>query len=278
MNVTACLQPAKLARLKGAAGGSHKVHVALDWTHAEAILHRHPVDVLVVDPQFESASDPQAERIRQVRRRHRALPMIVYSTLAAQTLRPIVELGRDGIEQLVLYGLDDDPERLRDLLARQPGAALASRLLTLVQHQLQRTPPALGVAFEHLFRTPSAFERGSDLAVAAGVPRRTLYRQCLRAGLASPRELLCASRLLRAYALLRGPDYGIALIARTTRLGNAERFTAAMRWAVGSTPARVRERVGPEEFVACIARRVFPRQPTPEGGREGRDPWGRFDG
>jgi AraC-like DNA-binding protein len=258
MHVAACLQPAKLARLKGAAGSRHRVHAALDWAHAEAIIHRQPVDVLVVDPQFDSPSETRTDRIRAVRSRYRSLPMIVYSVLAAQTLRPIVELGREGIEQVVLFGLDDDPIHLRALLERQPGVALAEQLLQLLARTLSRTPERFGHAIERLVRTPAAFTAVEDLALAAGVPRRTIYRQCERAGLASPRELLCGARLLRAYAFLRVPDYGIASIARHTGLSNADQLTAAMRWGVGITPARARERLGPAEFAHRLAAAMAP--------------------
>ena len=45
MHVAACVQPAKLSRLQGAAGDRHRVHAALDWAHADSIIRRQPVDV-----------------------------------------------------------------------------------------------------------------------------------------------------------------------------------------------------------------------------------------
>src|SRR3972149_5572301 len=92
MHIAACVQPQKLARLRGAAGQMHTVYAALDWAHADAIIMRQPVDVLVVDPQFENAHAPRTDRIRAFRDKYRALPMVVYSTLTAQTLRPLVDL------------------------------------------------------------------------------------------------------------------------------------------------------------------------------------------
>ena len=58
MHVAACVQPAKLSRLQGAAGTTHNVHAALDWAHADSIIRRQPVDVLVVDPQFDRRPKP----------------------------------------------------------------------------------------------------------------------------------------------------------------------------------------------------------------------------
>lgn len=102
MNVAACVLPNKLLRLQGAAGKRHSVQAAVDWAHADVIIRRHPVDLIVVDPQFDTKSEARSDRIRAFHDRYRSLPMIVYSVLAAQTLRPLIELGQDGVEQVVL--------------------------------------------------------------------------------------------------------------------------------------------------------------------------------
>ena len=258
MHVAACVQPAKLARLKGAAGDRHCVHAALDWAHADSIIRRQPVDVLVVDPQFDSAAEPRTDRIRAVHNRYRSLPMIVYSVLAAQTLRTLVELGRDGMEQLVLYGLDDDPQQLRRMLERQPGLVLSERLLSRLERPLSRTPAPLAGSLERLIRNPSAFRNVADVADGSGIPRRSLYRRLERAGFVSPRELVAGARLLRAYAFLREPAYSLESVARHVRFANADALTEAMKWGVGITPGRARDRIGPEEFVARLAARMAP--------------------
>ena len=258
MNVAACVQPNKLVRLQGAAGDRHRVHVAHDWEHADTIIRREPVDVLVVDPQFDTPAEARSDRIREVRDRYRSLPMVVYSVLAAQTLLPLVELGREGVEQLVLYGLDDDPQRLRQMLERQPGIILSGQLLRLLRSPLSRMPERVAQAVERLVRNPSVFRGVPDLACAAGVPRRSLYRHFERAGVVTPRELLAGARLLRAYAFLREPSYSLESVANHVRFTDADAMTRAMRWGVGITPGRARDRVGPDEFVALLAERLAP--------------------
>jgi AraC-like DNA-binding protein len=258
MHVAACVQPAKLCRLQGAAGDRHSVHAALDWAHADSIIRRQPVDVLVVDPQFDTPAEAKSDRIRAVRQRYRSLPMIVYSNLAAQTLRPLVELGREGMEQFVLFGLDDDPQHLRQMLERQPGLVLSERLLGHLQRPLSRVPAPLAAALERLIRNPSAFRGVPDVAAAAGVPRRSLYRQLERASFITPRELVAGSRLLRAYAFLREPAYSLGAVAEHVRFTNSDALTKAMKWGVGMTPGRARDRMGPDEFVARLASRLAP--------------------
>ncbi len=261
MHVAACVQPQKLARLRGAAGSAHAVHAALSWAHAETIIRRQPVDVLVVDPQFESASTPRTDRIRAVRARYGALPIIVYSALTAQTLRSLVELGTEGVGQIILYGLDDDPRHLRQVLELQPGILLAEQLLGSIRPALNLTPAPVSAAVERAIRTPAVFHSVNDLTTAAGVPRRSLYRHLERAGLASPREVLASARILRAYALLRNPGYSLELAARQLRFSDVDALCEAMKSLVGITPGKARSRVAPEEFVRRLAARLLTDAP-----------------
>jgi AraC-like DNA-binding protein len=253
MHVAACVQPQKLARLRGAAGDTHAVHAALDWAHVDTIIHRQPVDVLVVDPQFDSAQAPRADRIRALRNRYRALPMVVYSTLTAHTLRPLVELGTEGLGQIVLFGLDDDPRHLRQVLELQPGIRLGEELMALLKPFLENTPTAVAAAVDRAVRNPAAFRGVGDLATAAGVPRRSLYRHLERAGIVTPREVLAGARLLRAYAFLGIPGYTLDLAADHLRFSDSDAMTRAMKGAVGITPGRARARLAPEAFVRRLA-------------------------
>jgi len=257
MIVAACVEPQKLTRLRGAVGESHRLHVALDWQHADSIIRRQPVDVMVVDPQFGS-NEPRTDAIRALRSQFRSVPFVVYSVLAAQTLKPLVELGRDGMEQLVLYGVDDDPRQLRRVLERQPGVALAEKLIARLRVRLRGLPADVSRAIERVIHTPAAFKGVPDLAAAANISRRTIYRECERANLASPRELIAGARVLRAYAFLRESDYSIEDVAEHLRFSSPHHLTKTMRWACGMTTARARDRIAPEEFVSLLCERLLP--------------------
>lgn len=257
MIVAACLEPPKLARLRGAMGENHRLHVALDWAHADSIIRRQPVDVLVVDPHFGSASQALTQPIRDLRAEFRSVPFVVYSILAAQTLQPLIELGREGMEQLVLYGVDDDPHHLRKILERQPGVGLAENLLLRLQPRLRSLPADVSRAIERVIHTPAAFKGVPDLAAAANVSRRTIYRECERARLSSPREVIAGARVLRAYAFLRESDYAIEDVAEHLRFSSPHHLTKTMRWACGMTTARARDRLAPDDFVALLAERLL---------------------
>jgi AraC-like DNA-binding protein len=258
MHVAACVQPPKLARLRGAAGDDHAVHAALDWAHADSIIRRQPVDVLVVDPQFGESAAPRTDRIRAVRHRYCALPMVVYSALTAQTMRSLVELGTEGLGQIVLFGLDDDPQHLRQVLELQPGIVLSEQLLNAIRSRLRHTPAPVAGAVERAVRNPALFRNVGDLTAGSGIPRRSFYRHLERAGLASPREILAGARSLRAYALLRIPGYSLELAAEQLRFHDVDAMTDAMKTVAGVTPGRARSRIAPEEFVGLVANRLMP--------------------
>lgn len=262
MNVAACVEPQKLARLRGAVGDAHRLHVALDWDHANSIIRRQPVDVLVVDPAFNTDNGPRTEPIRNLRSQYRSVPFVVYSVLAAQTLMPLIELGREGMEQLVLYGVDDDPRHLRKVLERQPGVALAAQLMERLQPRLKGMPAEVARAIERVVHTPAAFKGVPDLAAAANVSRRTIYRECERAQLASPREIIAGARVLRAYAFLRESDYAIEDVAEHLRFSSPHHLTKTMRWACGMTTARARARIAPDEFIELLAEKLLPDGPV----------------
>lgn len=252
MIVLAHLPPVRLDRLRHALADGDRLLVALDWEHAESLVRREAVDALVVDPAFGAAA------VIALRTRFRSVPIVAYTDLGAAALPALLAIGRAGIEQLVLFDVDDEAWQLRAVLAAQPGVALSIRLLEHLRPALQHVPAPIAEALARVIRTPAAFRGVPDLALAAGVSRRTIYRECERARLASPREIIAAARVLRAYAFLRESDHAIEDVAAALRFSSAHHLTRTMRWACGMTTARARDRVGPDEMLAQLVERLLP--------------------
>lgn len=252
MNVAALLPADRLERLRLALPTPDRLVMATDWAHLRSLLHREAIDVCVVDPVMDGAP------LLEMRAAFPSMPFVVYTALAPRTAAVIAALGHAGVESLVLHDVDDDVASLRATLTAQPGVGLAALLLERLGPGLRLMPPDVARAIERAFRTPSAFRNVPDLAAAAGVSRRTIYRECERAQLASPREILAASRVLRAYALLRESDHAIEEVAETMRFSSAHHLTKTMRWATGLTTARARERIAPEMMVTLLAERLMP--------------------
>lgn len=262
MNVTACVEATRLGRLRAALADRHRLFAALDWEHADHLLRHEPVDVLVVDPLVQPDA-PSVAAIAKLRAAHPGVPTVLYSALAPAACGPVAQIGRAGVATLILHDVDDTPEALLRVLERQPGVSLSSALLDQLAPRLRTMPDGVARAITRAVHTPSAFRDVPDLAAAAGISRRTLYRECERAALASPRELLAGARALRAYALLRDASLSIEDTAAALRYSSPHHLANAMRWACGTTTARARAQVPPAAFIAQLSARLMPTASSP---------------
>jgi AraC-like DNA-binding protein len=255
VDVVALLAPVLLTQLRVALGPPHRLVAAADWAELDRLVRRTAVDVAVLDP-CATGGDGVADVVGFLSR-HPSVPVVTYVTLTPASLRAVVELARHGLQQVVLHRFDDDPPRFRELLARQAGDALTEELLAALAPALRRLPPALAGAVKRMFRRPHLVWNAQDLAAAAGMPRRTLYRQLAAAGFASPRRLVQAARLLRAYVYLRDPGNLVEDVVVKLRYGSSHAFVRHTREACGLTPSALRRDVEGAEFVALLRRRLL---------------------
>jgi AraC-like DNA-binding protein len=239
-------------------GSQHTLVAAGGWESLRTAVLQQVTDVLVVDPTTDGGV-PRIDEIAEVHRQFPSLPIVVYTTLTGTSMRAILELGRLGIEHVVLSRFDDEKRRFLELLERVPGQMLSDKMLSLLSPELGRLSVTLIRAVELLFRSPTRFKNSQDLASAAGTQLRTLYRQLEGAGFHSPRLFVAAARLLRAYSLMRDPGRHIKDVAAKVGYHSQYQLTQHMRALTGHTPRVARAKVEPDEFVALLAKGV--RQP-----------------
>ena len=257
MDVVAYLPRPLKQHLTIVLGSQHTLIAAGGWESLRAAVLQQVTDVLVVDPSTDGA--PRTDEIVEIHRQFPSLPIVVYTTLSGGSMRAIMELGRVGIEHVVLSRFDDERRRFLELLERVPGQMLSDRMLKLLSPELGRLSGTLIRAVELLFRAPTQFKNSQDLASAAGTQLRTLYRQLESAGFHSPRLFVAAARLLRAYSLMRDPGRHIKDVAAKVGYHSQYQLTQHMRLLTGHTPRVARVKVEPDEFVALLAQGV--RQP-----------------
>lgn len=258
MDVVAYLPRQLLSQLTIALGPQHTLITAGTWDELRVAVQQHVTDVLVADPITDGSL--RVDMIEQIHRLYPSLPIVIYTTLSANSMRAIHTLGRMGLEHIVLSRFDDERRRFLELLERVPGQTLSDQMLRSLAPELAKLPVAMVRAVEQLFRSPSRFRNAQDLSSAAGTILRTLYRQLEIAGIRSPRLLVASARLLRAYALLRDPGRHIKEVASKVGYHSQYQLTQHMRTLTGYTPRSVRTFVEPEQFVALLAEGV--RHPT----------------
>jgi AraC-like DNA-binding protein len=258
VDVVAYLPRQLLTHLKIVLGSQHTLIPAAGWEELRAAVLQRVTDVVVVDPVVEG--NPRTDVIRELHRQFPSLPIVVYTTLSAVSMRAILELGRAGVEHVVLNRFDDERRRFLELLERVPGQALSDQMLRLLAPELAKLPVTMVRAVEQMFRSPARFHNAQDLSAASGTILRTLYRQLEIAGIHSPRLLVASARLLRVYALLRDPGRQIKEVAVKVGYHSQYQLTQHMRALTGHTPRSVRTYIEPDQFVTLLAEGV--RRPS----------------
>jgi AraC-like DNA-binding protein len=230
-----------------------------EWGELRAAVLERGADVLVVDPVVDGKA--RTDVIREIHREFPSLPIVLYTMLSGASMRAILELGRLGLEHVVLNRFDDERHRFLELLERLPGQALSDQMLRLLAPELARLPVTMVRAIELLFRGPARFRNAQDLSAAAGTILRTVYRQLELAGIHSPRMLVSAARLLRVYSLLRDPGRQIKEVAASVGYHSQYQLTQHMRAFTGHTPRTVRAYIEPDQFVTLLAEGVRRKVP-----------------
>lgn len=254
MEVAAYLPRHLLAHLRVVLGQEHSLSAARSWKELQTLILDLSVDLLVADPAADGTADATA--LLQLMEQFPSLPVVVYTSLTPGTIKVVVQLAKRGVEHVVLNRFDDEPRRFRELLERVPAHALAETMLQELAEPLAALPVVVCRAVEQLFRAPGRFKSAQDLAAAAGMNSRTLYRNLAPAGLYSPRMLVVCARLLRAYSFLRDPGRSIKEIAAKAGYHSPWQLSQQMREVTGLTPRRVRHGIEAEEFVSLLAKEL----------------------
>jgi AraC-like DNA-binding protein len=198
----------------------------------------------------------QVEALEQLRQQFPTLPVVLYTGLSPNAIKAVARLARAGIEHVVLHRFDDEPRRFLELLESIPSTALGDRMLHELAGALGTLPVTVVRAIDQLFRSPGQFRSAQDLAAAAGMNLRTLYRNLEPAGLHSPRLLVVAARLLRAYGYLQDPGRSIKDVASKSGYHSSWQLSQQMREMTGQTTEQVRRSLRGEELVSLLAEQV----------------------
>src|SRR5205085_8947794 len=134
-----------------------------------------------------------------------------------------------------------------------PAHALGERMLEELAGPLSTLPVTVVRAIDQLFRSPARFKNAQDLATAAGMNLRTLYRNLEPAGIYSARALVVSARLLRAYSFLQDPGRSIKDVAARTGYNSPWQLSQQLRELTGRTAEEIRRDMTQEDLVVLLA-------------------------
>jgi len=247
-----------MAHLRMVLRSDHSLVPVGSWAELQSMVTHRGADVVVADPS--AAGQIEVEALEDVRRRFPSLPVVVYTQLSPNAMKSIVRLARSGIEHVVLSRFDDEPRHFLELLESIPANALGDRMLQELVGPLSALPVTVVRAIDQLFRSPARFKNANDLAAAAGMNLRTLYRNLEPAGIYSARALVVSARLLRAYAFLKDPGRSIKDVAAKAGYHSPWQLSQQLREVTGRTAEQVRREVTQEALVTLLGEQVRRRR------------------
>ena len=224
-------------------------------------------DVAVVDPGIPSLVT--VEQLASLMAALPSLPIVPYTSLTAVGMKAIADLAPYGISKVVLYRVDDAPPRFLDVLRARSGDPLTAAVLRQLEPVLERLSGSVAVGLRVLVEQPHQFFGVHDLAKAAGVTPRTLYRQFEIAGLATPRLVVLGARLLRAYVFLRDPAHVASDVVSKLGFSSRQQFSRVLSEVTGFTPREVQRRPDDALFVERL---IAAMAPAPGAPRDD-EPW-----
>lgn len=258
MDVVALLPRQLLSHLRIVLGSEHRLTPVVSWSELQATVQHQATDVVVADPSVTGSV--QVEALETIRRHYPSLPVVVYTQLAPASIKAIVRLAKSGVEHVVLNRFDDEPQRFLELLESIPAYALGDRMLSALSGPLSCLPVTVVRAIDQLFRSPGHFKNAQDLADAAGMPLRTLYRNLEPAGLFSARALVVSARLLRAYSYLQDPGRSIKDVAAKAGYHSPWQLSQQMREMTGQTAEQARRDLNGDVLVSLLSEQVRRRR------------------
>ena len=176
-----------------------------------------PCDLLVVDPRRVAGCESAAGTLRRYARAQ--VPCVFYTQCTPEALRAVVASIDVAAVRLVLFDMDDAPERLRDVVAIAPRSSHGLRLHSAVEDVLRRLPASVRATLYAVIRKPEQFFDASDIALQAGLSRRHLDRVLTSADLAPAKNWVVGARAWHAVHLLASGSVESA----AARLGYADR-------------------------------------------------------
>ncbi len=251
LSVAAFLPPRLLTHLKHVFADEPELLVASSWQELEAFIRRKPVSVVILDPSADGTLNVGA--VAGLLKRYPSLPLIGYVTLHAPAFKAIAQLGRLGLEDVVLHRFDDAPDRFLERIEQVQGNSLTHRVIEELHDSLRQLPRQLYATIENMFDQPHRYASALDLA-GDGIAIVGIYRNLDTAGLGSPKRLLIAAKVLRGFGYLRDPGYSVLDVSIKLGYKTARIFSHHWVSVFGVTPARVRRRLSDEAAVEHVLR------------------------
>lgn len=228
----------------------------LDILPAETVSQLRDPDVLLVDGVYSRAPEVRVE-MDEYTVAHPHVAYVLIGSPSRRLAQVAIDAVDNGLSAVVLQGFDSASmvgATIRAAYVRR----LPARVAWALTHVLDRVPISTARAVrEALIGTISA-RRVADLAAAARVTLRTLYRHLAAAGIREPREIHRVARLLQTLPLVYGRGLPLGRVAERGGYHSYSHFQTHVREVLGWSPREVRYRVALAELLPRLVNTVSP--------------------
>ncbi|HEU4565347.1 MAG TPA: helix-turn-helix domain-containing protein, partial [Gemmatimonadaceae bacterium] len=239
--------PERLSRLRDVLRDRYVVHVCGDWGELLEVCARRAVSVAVVDPYWPQPGAVAFDELRLLKRRFPSVAVVPYLSVPATTPHDLFELGRFGLDAVIVAEHDDREDRR--MLARIEQAE-ARGLTEALRRALGDVRPTARDAM--LVAVTRAHQRLSpdSLSRILGVRRKLLGERLVQAGFPSPQPLIAWGRLIVAARLLEDPERSADNVALALEYPSGSAFRNSCQRYLGATPHEIRARGGAKWVIA----------------------------
>ncbi|MBK6305228.1 MAG: helix-turn-helix domain-containing protein [Gemmatimonadetes bacterium] len=240
--------PARLLRLRTALRGRHTVEPCADWGAVTFLCEKQPVHLVVLD--LFASGEMSLEPLRQLKRNFPRVTTIAYVAVTPERAHDLFDVGRAGVDALVVADRDDEPSSLAAIVEQAEARSVATRLRTA----LAETRPTVRDAV--MLCVTRAHERltTESLAETLSLSRRVLAKHLEQAALPSPQRLLTWGRLVVAAHMLEDPHRRADRIALTLHFPSGSAFRNTCQRYLHATPSEIRARGGADFAMHAMLR------------------------
>ena len=198
MGIVAALlkTPEQLHRMRAAIRGRYQVSPCDGWDAVRRLCDVEAVSLAVLDLYAGGAMD--LDPVRQLRRLYPRLVTVAYVAVRPERIRDIFDVGRAGLDGLIIADRDDAPADLWAILEQAETRSVASWLRAALAHCDPTVRDAVLVAVTRAHENLT----GDALARLLSIPRRSLTKRLTNAGFPAPPRLLTWGRLIVAAQML----------------------------------------------------------------------------
>jgi AraC-like DNA-binding protein len=212
LTVLAYLPTRLLQHLRFILGNENAPLVARTWGEIDQLLQANPVSVAVIDPS--EAPSGKATELEQLMVAYPSLPIIAYVPLTPLAFQTVTQLAQTGMRHVVLYSNDDYAARFLPLIDQVQTSPLTTKLITALRPKLVMLPLRLAKTVENMFAEPHRYPNAQDIATISTIPLVRVHRAFREAGLATPKKVFIAAKMLKAFSYLGDPAHSVYSVSR----------------------------------------------------------------